>query len=102
VKLAYHAGSSMLVVYVNQPPVGGACRVSPPAGLPLTGLTSLLDGITLACSGWTDPEDQGITSYAINSKTYRLTLILTAWEFKKPFFIKMKISPGWLKQNIFF
>jgi hypothetical protein len=29
-----------------------------------------------------------------------LTLILTAWEFKKPFFVKMKISPGWLKQNI--
>jgi hypothetical protein len=27
--------------------------------------------------------------------------ILTAWEFKKPFFVKMKISPGWLKQNIF-
>jgi hypothetical protein len=26
-----------------------------------------------------------------------LTLILTAWEFKKP----LKISPGWLKQNIF-
>jgi hypothetical protein len=30
----------------------------------------------------------------------RLTLILTAWEFKKPF-CKMKISPRWLKQNIF-
>jgi hypothetical protein len=30
-----------------------------------------------------------------------LTLILTAWEFKKAFFVKMKISPGWLKQNIF-
>jgi hypothetical protein len=30
-----------------------------------------------------------------------LTLILTAWKFKKPFFVKMKISPGWLKQNIF-
>jgi hypothetical protein len=22
-------------------------------------------------------------------------------EFKKPFFVKMKIKPGWLKQNIF-
>jgi hypothetical protein len=32
---------------------------------------------------------------------FLLTLILTAWEFKKPFFVKMKISPGWLKQNIF-
>jgi hypothetical protein len=30
-----------------------------------------------------------------------LALILTAWEFKKPFFfVKMKISPGWLRQNI--
>jgi hypothetical protein len=28
-------------------------------------------------------------------------LILTAWEFKKPFFVKMKINPGWLKLNIF-
>jgi hypothetical protein len=28
-----------------------------------------------------------------------LTLILTAWEFKSPF-LKIKISPGWLKQNI--
>jgi hypothetical protein len=33
--------------------------------------------------------------------TVPLTLILTAWEFKKAFFVKMKISPGWLKQNIF-
>jgi hypothetical protein len=30
-----------------------------------------------------------------------LTLILTAWKFKKPFFVKMQISPGWLKQRIF-
>jgi hypothetical protein len=30
-----------------------------------------------------------------------LTLILTVWEFKKASFVKMKISPGWLKQNIF-
>jgi hypothetical protein len=30
-----------------------------------------------------------------------LTLTLTAWEFKKPFFVKIKISPGWFKQNIF-
>jgi hypothetical protein len=30
-----------------------------------------------------------------------LIQIITAWEFKKPFFVKMKISPGWLKQNIF-
>jgi hypothetical protein len=29
-----------------------------------------------------------------------LTLILTAWEFQKAFFVKMKISPRWLKQNI--
>jgi hypothetical protein len=29
-----------------------------------------------------------------------LTQILTAWEFKKPFFVKMKISIGRLKQNI--
>jgi hypothetical protein len=29
-----------------------------------------------------------------------LTLILTAWEFKKAFTVKMKISPGWVKQNI--
>jgi hypothetical protein len=28
-----------------------------------------------------------------------LTLILTAWEFKKLFFVKMKIIPGWRKQN---
>jgi hypothetical protein len=27
--------------------------------------------------------------------------MLTAREFKKPFLVKMKISPGWLKQNIF-
>jgi hypothetical protein len=32
---------------------------------------------------------------------FLLTPILTAWEFKKPFFVKMKISPGWLRQNIF-
>jgi hypothetical protein len=32
--------------------------------------------------------------------TLHLTLILTAWEFKKPFLVKIKISPGWLKQNI--
>jgi hypothetical protein len=25
-----------------------------------------------------------------------------AWEFKKSFFVKIKISPGWLKQNIFY
>jgi hypothetical protein len=30
-----------------------------------------------------------------------LTQILIAWEFKKLFFVKMKISLGWLKQNIF-
>jgi hypothetical protein len=30
-----------------------------------------------------------------------LTLILTAREFKKAFLQKIKISPGWLKQNIF-
>jgi hypothetical protein len=30
-----------------------------------------------------------------------LTLLLNAWEFKKPFFIKVKKSPGWLGQNIF-
>jgi hypothetical protein len=32
---------------------------------------------------------------------FTLTLILTAREFKKPFFVKMKTSPGWLKKNIF-
>ena len=58
----------MLAVYVNQPPVGGSCTVSPPDGLSLTSLTSMLDGVTVACSGWTDPESQGITSYAINSE----------------------------------
>jgi hypothetical protein len=31
---------------------------------------------------------------------YILTLILTAWEFKKSFFVQMKIGPRWLKQNI--
>jgi hypothetical protein len=30
----------------------------------------------------------------------KLTLIITAQEFKA-FFAKMKINPGWLKQNIF-
>jgi hypothetical protein len=29
-----------------------------------------------------------------------LTLILTAWEFKKPF-CKNETNPGWLRQNIF-
>ena len=62
------AGSAVLAVYVNQPPVGGSCTVSPPDGLSLTSLTSMLDGVTVACSGWTDPESQGITSYAINSE----------------------------------
>jgi hypothetical protein len=38
-----------------------------------------------------------------NEARLGLTLILTAWEFKKPFFVKKekKISRGWLKQNIF-
>jgi hypothetical protein len=31
-----------------------------------------------------------------------LTLSLTAWEFKKLFFVEIKISQEWLKQNIFF
>jgi hypothetical protein len=35
------------------------------------------------------------------NKNIWITLILTAWEFKKPFFVKMKLSPGWFKQNIF-
>jgi hypothetical protein len=30
-----------------------------------------------------------------------LILILTAWEFKKPFCKNVKICPGWFKQNIF-
>jgi hypothetical protein len=37
-----------------------------------------------------------ICELTINS----LTLILTAWEFKKAFFVKIKISIEWLKQNI--
>jgi hypothetical protein len=41
-----------------------------------------------------------LLSRVLYSTGLTLTLILTAWEFKKPF-LKMKLSPGWLTQNIF-
>ena len=62
------AGSAVLVVYVNQPPSGGTCSLSPPIDGSLDSITALVDGVTVICTGWTDPEDQGIVSYTINSK----------------------------------
>jgi hypothetical protein len=66
-------GVATLVVYVNQPPVGGTCSLSAPEGGQLDRLVSLVDAASLQCSGWSDPEEQGIVSYTINSKpTYFL------------------------------
>jgi hypothetical protein len=47
--------------------------LSAPEGGQLDRLVSLVDAASLQCSGWSDPEEQGIVSYTINSKpTYFL------------------------------